>query len=538
MSDMMLRPLTKIVIQQITGGRNKQLTFNYVNKFKATNFWNNLTNTCKITLPKNVFAVDAEGNKIPLGGQSASVWLSTLFQPGDYITVDYGYIRRTQEGSESIFMNRVFTGFIAKVGARVPVELDCEDNMWLLKQIPCVAQTWPKTKTVEDLLKHLLNGATSNGRPITVNALTSTTIGDLSSDAESGTVSATSKAISSTAPLINPQSPLANFGANPYILPTATQGVFLNQPALPSEPVNNYNLYVNPNSLLNTGGVNDLILNGQSANALNTISTLYDNIVGSADKKIPIQTVGDFIIGAGESVAAVLMRLKHDYHLEAYFSSGAPFNESGQAKNPGCELRIGSWIYIDPPTTQPVYQFTFEKNIISDQLSYQDKQWVKMSAICESYNSVSANNGKNRMGVSKTKKECLQVLVYSTPDTIKTGKFAFLKKVKNVPFPPNVDGERRTFYFPDVKTSTQLAELGSAMLKKYYYTGFKGKFTTFAIPPVSIGDHIQLVSRKLPDRNGQYVVKGVEYEGGVSGHRQVVEVDFKLSEANVNVVRL
>ena len=59
------------------------------------------------------------------------------------------------------------------------------------------------------------------------------------------------------------------------------------------------------------------------------------------------------------------------------------------------------------------------------------RRCLRDEQIDTSTKSSSANNGKNRMGVSKTKKECLQVLVYSTPDTIKTGKFAFLKKAEN-----------------------------------------------------------------------------------------------------------
>lgn len=64
-------------------------------------------------------------------------------------------------------------------------------------------------------------------------------------------------------------------------------------------------------------------------------------------------------------------------------------------------------------------------------------------------------------------------------------------------------------------------------LKKYFYTGFRGKFLTFAIPFVKQGDYVQLIDAILPERNGTYKVKGVEYSGGTSGNRQSIMLDYK-----------
>ena len=127
-------------------------------------------------------------------------------------------------------------------------------------------------------------------------------------------------------------------------------------------------------------------------------------------------------------------------------------------------------------------------------------------------------------GETKTKKERLTVLVYQGIN----GEFQYIVKQKNVDLPANVEGERRTLFFPNITSAAKLYELGVAELKKYYYDGFKGKFTTFAYPFVKLGDHVNLSDRVMPDRNGVYVVRGVEYTGGVNGHRQEIQLDYKL----------
>jgi hypothetical protein len=271
----------------------------------------------------------------------------------------------------------------------VGVVLELEDNMWLLKQIPCKPQVWPKNKTVEDLMKSLLTGTN-----FTVNATTETTVGDL--------------------------------------------------------------------------------------------------------------------IIQNESVAQLIARLRKDYHLEAYFV--------------GNELRIGSLIYIPPnPSPKQVFTFVFQQNIISDELTYSRKDDIKLSAVCESINTVFTGK-TNKAGAQKTKQERLQVLVYMGAD----GRFKWTKKKKGVDFPANQEGERRGLNFSNITDPQKLANAGTAELAKYYYNGFRGKFTTFAIPNIKLGDYIALEDRVLPDRNGFYVVKAVERSGGVGGGRQVIELAYAL----------
>ena len=417
----MLRPYTEIVIQQLTKSIDRSkpnsgfpltIKFNFCHSFEVHETWTELTNKGKLTLPKNVYTVNGKtGDKVTLYGASdAKKLITNLFMRGDAITITSGYYMYDVKGNEFLDKTGVYSGFITKVGSKIPVELELEDNMWLLKQIRCLPQVWPRTKTVEDLMKSLLAGATSNGNPITINALTSTTVGDL--------------------------------------------------------------------------------------------------------------------IIEDESVAQLLNRLRKDYHLEAYFgtASGGPA---------GCELRIGSLVYIPPsppPTQVPLFQF--QQNIISDELSFMRQDDVKLSAVCESINTVFT--GKlNKKGQQKNKTERLTVLVWcDTPN-----QWKYMVKQKDLPFPQNDEGERRSLFFhyglQDSGTITitdafTLACAGVAELSKFYYTGFKGKFTTFAVPDINIGDYIKIEDVVLPDRNGYYVVKAIEKSGGVAGQRQVIELAYKL----------
>jgi hypothetical protein len=84
--------------------------------------------------------------------------------------------------------------------------------------------------------------------------------------------------------------------------------------------------------------------------------------------------------------------------------------------------------------------------------------------------------------------------------------------------------------FAGVSTVEELGALAFEQLKKYYYNGFKGTFTTFGIPFVKFGDNVKLIDRKLPERNGLYKVKSIKYSGGIGGIRQQIELDFRINE--------
>jgi len=281
----------------------------------------------------------------------------------------------------------VFQGYISKVTSKKPIVLECEDNMWLLKQIPCTPKSLSKNDSIEDYLRTQLKGTS-----FTVNAVTSTSVGAL---------------------IIN-----------------------------------------------------------------------------------------------NETVAELLSRLRKEFHLEAYFR--------------GSELRIGSQVYLESDNVgKTVWEFIFQQNIISDDLEFKRIDDIILSAVCHSMNT--KDGSTNKQGKTKTKQERLSVLVY-----IKGGKFQYIEKKEGVEFPANEEGERRTLFFPNITSAKELADKGIDELKKYYYQGFRGKFTTFGIPYVNQGDNIIIRDRLMPDRDGKYKVRGVNYSGGINGHRQEIILDYKL----------
>jgi hypothetical protein len=214
---------------------------------------------------------------------------------------------------------------------------------------------------------------------------------------------------------------------------------------------------------------------------------------------------GSFSIG-NETVAQVLQRLQKEYHFEFYFRDN--------------ELRGGINVYV---LSESVSQnFIFQNNIISDELQYKRKDDIVLSAIAS--NILTVRTGKfTKDGLAKTKKVRLEVLV-----TLFNNKQTIRQIKKGDVVPDSNEGERKTFFYPEANTIAKLSELALQQLNKYYYTGLRGKFTTFAIPYVRSGDTAIITNKKLPEQNGNYLIKSVKYTGGVSGGRQEIELDYRL----------
>lgn len=216
-------------------------------------------------------------------------------------------------------------------------------------------------------------------------------------------------------------------------------------------------------------------------------------------------TLGAFSVG-NETVAQVFARLRKDYHFEAYFQ--------------GNELRVGSKIYVEDDAKE--HRFRFQYNIIEDALEYKRLDDLTLSAIA--YNTVTEDSGSTtKDGQSKTKQKRIAVLV-----TLKGNQSEPTYHVitKDSLAPANDEGERRTLFFPGAKNVEDLKGLALAELRKYFYAGLKGTFTTFGVPFVKMGDNVTLEDPILPERNGKYKVKAVNYAGGINGMRQVITLDY------------
>lgn len=213
-----------------------------------------------------------------------------------------------------------------------------------------------------------------------------------------------------------------------------------------------------------------------------------------------------------ETVMQVLARIKRVYKIGAYLK--------------GKEIRIGYPTYYPSDVQNPLrpFQFVFQKNIISDNLEYQRKDDILISCTAES-SYVEKVGGSTKDGATKTATKKLMVFIQSDgADSFKSKKITDTSQI-----PQNEAGERMTFFFPFAKTTSELTQLAENELKKKYYTGFKGSFTTFGIPFIPFGDNIKIVDPVLPDRDGIYKVKAVNYSGGVNkGIRQTIYLDYKI----------
>lgn len=223
-------------------------------------------------------------------------------------------------------------------------------------------------------------------------------------------------------------------------------------------------------------------------------------------------SLGDFTT-QNETVCEVLARLRKDYHFESYFR--------------GNELRTGSLVYIESDAIKSgVKRFAFQKNIIDSELDYKRRDDIRLSAIAYSINKVELDGGITKKGKRKTRHERLQVLIAQQGTK-------FVRKVKlpgeKAEFAPNTVGERRTLYFWNVTDPVKLGDMAEAELKKYFYTGLRGTFTTFGMPFVQMGDNADILDPVLPERNGRYKVKSVKYRGGIHGLRQIVELDYLIT---------
>lgn len=188
----MLRVITQIVVQQnpttANPNRKKKLTFNFVHSFEVNSSWEELTDTAVVTLPKNIYYRDANNNLQPLGDKNKNLGglaQDPFFLKGDSVTISAGYKYYNKQGAEVVKMSPqqptdtgahptlfpIFTGYISKVTSKKPFVLECEDNMWKLKQLKVPNKVWPASQyNLNSLLTECLKG-----QPYTVSVKTGIT---------------------------------------------------------------------------------------------------------------------------------------------------------------------------------------------------------------------------------------------------------------------------------------------------------------------------------------------------------------------------
>lgn len=115
----MLRPICKITFTKESGDVYE---FDFVNSVEIVSSYENFTDTAKIVLPR----------KLSFEGKDLFTGANALFKRGDQVKIELGYYPNLQTR---------FEGYISYVNGSLPVEIECEDKMFLLKNTRC---TYPK----------------------------------------------------------------------------------------------------------------------------------------------------------------------------------------------------------------------------------------------------------------------------------------------------------------------------------------------------------------------------------------------------------
>jgi len=133
----MLRPKTYITIENEAG--TDSIAFDFCNEWSTDESYELLTNTARIVLPR----------KLTRNGLNIFSGPNPLFKRGDKVKIEAGY-----------FPNReiIFEGFISHVSTNIPVILECEDYMFVMKKFKF---SYPKK---EDVLK--VRKVSKKGKPL------------------------------------------------------------------------------------------------------------------------------------------------------------------------------------------------------------------------------------------------------------------------------------------------------------------------------------------------------------------------------------
>lgn len=200
------------------------------------------------------------------------------------------------------------------------------------------------------------------------------------------------------------------------------------------------------------------------------------------------------------TLAQVLEELRKNYRFESYFRLN--------------ELRCGIIRYYPNDRVDHVFQFGHGNtgNIISDNLVYTRNDDVRIGIKAISINKVELQNVNSKGKARKVHKR-LELIV------------------------GDKDGELRTVHFWNIDSTAELKKQAEIMLPFIKYEGFRGSFTTFALPYVKHGDAVQLVNPKITEQNGTYLVKQVDPDCSTEGGRQVITLDIRIDGIDPNLIK-
>ncbi len=228
----------------------------------------------------------------------------------------------------------------------------------------------------------------------------------------------------------------------------------------------------------------NLTLSFQKVTLKELLNTCIDEAVGKSTgyvkeglERINIEAInanlGAFRI-TNVNITGVLQELKKTYALTSFFR--------------GHTLYVGLAYYAEDRNKAT---FTFGEDIIDDGT---DLEYIKADDI-------------------SFKVKAVSMLENNTKLEIEVGD-------------PN--GEQRTI----TKYNLSEADLKAAAereIDRLKYEGFRGKIRTFLQPIVRHGDEVTIIDPKTPEKNGTYLAESVEYQIGVDGTFQEINLGAKIS---------
>ncbi len=107
----------------------EKYVFNVAETIHIENSTEKISDIAKVTLPREFKQVQESNNSISI----AKKRLLDFIKVGDKIKIEAGY-----DGD----LDTEFEGYITKIGAEIPIELECEDEMYLLKKMKPINKTF------------------------------------------------------------------------------------------------------------------------------------------------------------------------------------------------------------------------------------------------------------------------------------------------------------------------------------------------------------------------------------------------------------
>lgn len=114
--------------------------FDFVNNVEIISTWEQLTDTARITVPKNL-RLKKDGSF----SENITVGVDALWKRGDPVEINLGYDN---------ILDKRFQGFITGIQTKLPPEFVCQDAMWQLKQVNIPKYT--KKVRLRELLTDIL----------------------------------------------------------------------------------------------------------------------------------------------------------------------------------------------------------------------------------------------------------------------------------------------------------------------------------------------------------------------------------------------